>query len=237
MDSAGGDGSIELVDSTPSTLPPPMPVSGDRSCLGILGSAAPGTLSNGTYTIDPDEAGPLPPMQASCDMVGGGWMLVLDYVHRAQTTPALLVRTTDLPLLGSEALGTDESGTATWGHVGPQLLGQIPFSQILFQCRSGAHARVVDYATGSTDCVSYLATGLGACQYFDAPGEAQSDHTGMLPLQATHVLVDQGDLAATSDIFYKNTMPKANWFMGAAWACDEQSTGAGADTIHRVWVR
>lgn len=229
------DGAIQLVDSDGSSLPPPTPVSGARTCLGLF---AAGTVTNGTYTIDPDDIGPLPPMQASCDMDRGGWTLVLDYVHRAQTTPSLVVRTIDLPLLGSDVLGTDEAGTATWGHAGTQLLAQVPFSQIWFYCRSSAHTRVVSYATGSTSCVSYLMTGGAVgCQYITSPGEALADHSGMLPLQATHVLSFAGDEAMTNEIFYKNTMPKANWEMGLNWACDEQANGAGTDTIHRVWVR
>ena len=60
---------------------------------------------------------------------GGGWVLVLQYVHNGGTNPALSITGAgaDLPVTSAAALGTDESGTsAKWGHVGIAAMCQFP---------------------------------------------------------------------------------------------------------------
>jgi len=52
---------------------------------------------------------------------GGGWVLILQYVHDGGTNPALSVLDagSNMPITSAAALGTDESGDATrWGHAG-----------------------------------------------------------------------------------------------------------------------
>ena len=93
----------------------------------------------------------------------GGYSFDPDGTGEAGTNPALLVRTTNLPKMGADTLGTDEGGTATWGHAAPSLLAKLPFNELRFTCRSSAHSRVVDFRTVSASCIADARTGTGWC--------------------------------------------------------------------------
>lgn len=62
---------------------------------------------------------------------GGGWTLVLNYLHKGNTSPQSMVRTiaSGLPLLDSTVLGTDESASfhvgGSWGHLSNAAFSQV----------------------------------------------------------------------------------------------------------------
>jgi len=116
-----------------------------RSCNEIL-TKFPGAVT-GIYQIDPDgSAGTSPVTTCYCDMDtdGGGWTLVLNYLHLGNTNPVLVEKTSSLPLLGSTTLGTDEqSSTTTWGHTTPAYLTKFPFTELRFYGKTSAHARII----------------------------------------------------------------------------------------------
>ena len=69
-------------------------------------------------------------VRAYCDMEGGAWLLVLNYVRGGGLTPVLQLRnqTTGFPQLRSTRLGSDESwmrgARSPWGHVRTSALSQ-----------------------------------------------------------------------------------------------------------------
>jgi hypothetical protein len=208
------------------------------SCAAIktANPAAP----NGTYTIDPDAGGPLGAFSASCDMTtdGGGWTLVLNYLHQGGTNPALSVRSTNVPLAGSSTLGVDESGTASWGHAGNALFTAFAPGEIRFACRTAAHGRVMDFKTNLTACAQYFATGTGACNGIQSSYTPLSGHTANLPGGTNDWIGNAGDNAMTEFPFFAEST--YHWGIQGEdnrWECDDYANGYGFHTLHRVWVR
>jgi hypothetical protein len=199
------------------------------------------TAPSGVYTIDVDGSGPRAPMSASCDMStdGGGWTLVLDYLHQGETNPTRYYRQASLPLLGQDTLGRDESFSQTWGHATPSLLASLPsFGEMRFMCRTSAHARVLDFKTTSTRCRDYFRTGSGVCDDVATTSVALPGHTANLPFSATAAFDGYGIESLVEFPFYRPGTH--HWGVrgsGGRWECDEFANGPQFDTLHRTWIR
>ncbi|WP_411846710.1 SdrD B-like domain-containing protein [Roseibacillus persicicus] len=176
------------------------------------------------------------------DTAGGGWLMILNYVHQGGTNPELEVRSTNLPLLSSNALGDDESGSENWGHVSNSLAAALDFDTLRFYGETSAHSRLVHFRTTDDFKVgtSYVQTGAGNFNTLHADGTwlAIPGHSGIGPALSTSELSNQGDNALTALPFYDNG--EANWAIrhnGDDWEVDEVVGDASEDTIHRVFVR
>ncbi|MBU1218322.1 hypothetical protein KKF34_15855 [Myxococcota bacterium] len=191
---------------------------------------------NGPYKVNVGGA----PMDIFCDQLydGGGWMLVLNYVHSRNTNPALSVLTDRFPMILSDTLGYDESAESDyWGHAGNALLSTLDFNEVRFYGRSSAGANIIHFETADASCLDYFKTGTGSCD--PAPNYiAMLGHSGRLPNRSRNGASDQGDFALTEGTFYNENL--YNWNIrgnGIRWEADNNDDNDSRDTIHRVWVR
>lgn len=202
---------------------------------------AAGYTTDGVYAVDIDGTGAIAPMNVQCDMTedGGGWMLVLNYLHLGGTNPALSARTT-FPIITSSVLGTDESAVAaSWGHLTPATLNSVPFTTTRYFCRSGGHGRTFHIKSSSAACATYFKTGTGSCNNINATYTALTGHTGVTPATALDAaFTNQGSSAMTEFTFYRSG--NNHWGirgLGGRWECDDFAGGSAQNTLHRLWVK
>lgn len=208
-----------------------------ESCLDAMNQ---GVTTDGVYTIDPDGVGGLEAFDAQCDMTtdGGGWTLVLNYNHLGGTNPALDIRTEDLPIVSSTALGVDESGSAAWGHAGNVLLNEFTVSDIRFYGISSGHSRIMHFTTSLAGCISYFQTGSGDCVGIETSHTELGDHTANLPDAVANYFINQGDLAMTEFPFWLGGT--YHWGIrgeGLRWEVDDYPNNSSLSTYHQIWVR
>ena len=208
---------------------------------------------SGIYYIN--WGGTVYPIYCEMELEGGGWMMILNYVHRAGTTPSLNVRTNSFPMLGSQyTLGVDEQNSIYWGHTGNTLTNAYNWQEFMFYGRSSNHSRVIHFLGNNANIRSYMKTGAGG---MNSPSGNYRDTTtirnGSLRVNASLPFfvdadvsgyTDQGDLAMTNFPMYGNSTignPRAHWGInggGNRWEMDDSSGDSGVySTIHRIWVR
>jgi len=167
---------------------------------------------------------------------------VLNYLHDAGTTPETHTRHYSLPIKGSDVLGTDESGTAYWGHAAPGLLNNMDFSSMRWYCTTSSDSQVMHFMSTDTDMIDYARTGQGNDKMSGVEGSATTfaDHTATWGDAGWKD--NQGDSALTDHPLY--TSGSRYWNINPAgsagrWECDDYDVGGGGDydTIHRIWVQ
>jgi len=234
-----GNGKLAFSNSNSKWYPTPTL----KSCNEIL-SYFP-LATSGVYTIDPDGSGSLPSTSCYCDMStdGGGWTLVLNYLHKATTNPVLSVKTNSLPLLGATTLGLDEStSSTTWGHISNSYLNSFTFTQIRFYAKTSAHSRIIHFKTSHSNTINYFKSGSGSMTGISSSFTSLTGHSAYLPNSATSFFSEQGNNAMTNFPFWLGgTYHWGIRGLDYRWEVDDfpANTGTGYqnDTFHQIWVK
>lgn len=206
-----------------------------RSPANTAWSTSSGTGQDGVYQLTTSSG----TFKVQCDMtsVGGGWSLVLNYLHRGTTNPALNFRSTAFPLVGSSTLGTDESANATtWGHAVPSLCKAITATSVRFYCKTANAQKTIHFTTSTSNVISYFQNGTGSMAGFTFT--LQPDHTpNLLPVNYNSTYANGGDIAMTYAPFF--IAATTHWDIrgeGTRWECGD-FVSFEHDTLHRIWVR
>lgn len=212
-----------------------------KSCKEIITNFP--NATSGIYVIDPDGTGASPSANCYCDMTtdGGGWTLVLNYLHLANTNPALVVKTNALPLQGSTTLGTDESASAsTWGHASNSYLNSFTFSELRFYGKTSLHARVIHFKTSHSNTINYFKTGTGSMTGIATTGNytTLTGHTANLPGSSGSYFTNQGNISMTEFPMYLGAT--YHWGihgLGSRWEVDDYPNNYAYSTFHQIWIR
>ncbi len=185
-------------------------------------------LGSGTFQADVDNS------------EGGGWVLVLQYVHQGGTNPAKtsIAAGSNLPELSPASLGANESGNAArWGHTSlaaaQQFTGDIEFR---WYGETSNHTRKIHFRSSVGD-IPYRSNS-GNFSGIQSSFTPLTGHTGQLPAVATN-FSGSGESSLTGFPFWVGGASAAIWNVGISnrWEMDDYPNNFANDTIHRVWVR
>jgi hypothetical protein len=188
--------------------------------------------------------------QADIDVgEGGGWVLVVQYVHQGGTNPPLSIlgAGANLPETSTAPLGTNESGIpARWGHAGNAAMNQFAGDiETRWFAQTSAHSRTIHFRTSVGD--EYFRTGTGSMSGVNTAFTALTGHNAGIPASAGNNYSDQGDYAFTNFPFWQGGV--RHWGIAGAniganpatsgfrWEVDDFPASSANSTIHKVWVR
>ena len=168
---------------------------------------------------------------------GGGWVLVLQYLHQAGTNPSLSVveEGKNLPFLTTDTLGTDGSTQPnSWGHAGNAAIASLGADELRWYAATTGHDRLIHFR--SKVGLDYAATGEGnfyGIQNF----HPMPDHSAFIPYAVNAQFSNQADTALTNFPFYRGG--NNHWGIrgnGNRWEVDDNGRN-NQSTLHRVWAR
>ncbi|MEX0275202.1 MAG: hypothetical protein AB3N16_12570, partial [Flavobacteriaceae bacterium] len=170
---------------------------------------------------------------------GGGWVLILQYVHRGGTNPSLEIIQPgeNFPKTSEGTLGDDESGSEYWGHTGNLAFSQFADAdELRFYGESEANERITHFRT--SEGLEYARSGSGSFDEIAENYVALQGHTSFLPRGASYFYYNRGNEALTRFPFwYWGTWHWGIRGNGNRWEVDDFPGNSTRSTIHKVWVR
>ena len=161
------------------------------------------------------------------------------YSHEWGTNPnlAIIPTTTDLPVLTSSPLGTDQSNDPVrWGHAWNAAVDQFTdATELRWKANTSAHNRNIHFY--SPVGISYAQTWVGSFNGINPNYTLLSGHSANLPAAQTNVYGNQWDGALTNFPWWRSG--QYHWgikWNGNRWEVDDYAIGT-ADTLHQMWIR